>query len=116
MKVFFLLAIILATIQNVNAFNTTISYVGNVTTCNNGILSIDNQCICNYGYTTSDINDSCGYKQYSQAGAFILHVAFGYVGAGWFYIGRVGLGLASILPIVIGCCILPCLCSCLPCS
>jgi len=80
--------------------------------CNtNGTL-----CVCNSGYTTRYVYTQtnkiieCNYKQKKRITAFLLELFIGYAsGAGYFYIGRIGLGIAQTVffwsTIYISCCI-----------
>jgi len=78
-------------------------------------------CVCDNGYktfyTTNNTNaeniqhiNNCNYKQKSRMTAFLLELFLGYAtGVGYFYIGRISLGIAQTVffwgTICISCCI-----------
>jgi len=80
-------------------------------TCNDhGRCSINpaklGECVCDNGYTTQDSNSQCGYKQKPQVGAFLLELFLGGFGAGYFYVGLIGLGVGQLILTVVGTCII----------
>lgn len=89
--------------MNANTLCTLDSECGDYGRCHN------NKCKCDSGYYTQNSNNPCGYKQKKQLTAFLLQFFIGYLGAGHFYVGEIGLGVGEILlcivPAIFICCI-----------
>ena len=58
------------------------------------------QCVCNDGYVTHDPSTpgiQCNYEQKQQWVAVLLEYIFGWAGAGYWYVGQVGLAVTKLL-------------------
>lgn len=54
-------------------------------------------CNCNKFYSGNPYNSTCEYERFGQAEAWFLQFAFPYLGAGFFYLGNMSMGVATFL-------------------
>lgn len=92
-----------------NVGNCTASMCNNHGTCDD----TNTYCICESDYITFKSTDdtSCNYKQKNTLIAFLLEFFLGFAGIGYFYIGRISLGIgqlilncAGLIPFCVACC------------
>ena len=116
MKIFKLSILLIFCCYFVNAQNTTFVCVDGERSCsNNGRCNFDNtMCLCDNSYATfTNDNNSlcqngsqCCYKRKKQMTVFLVHFFLGGLGAGYFILGQIQYGLASLAMVTGGfCCV-----------
>ncbi|KAL6059138.1 TM2 domain-containing membrane protein YozV, variant 2 [Balamuthia mandrillaris] len=83
-------------------------------TCVKPAEDVAGECHCDEGYTNHEGTLDCDYQQKSKKSAFLLTFLLGPWGAGRFYLGYVGIGVAQLLISLFLCC-LPCVPFCCLC-
>lgn len=59
------------------------------------------ECICSPSYA----GDACDHRRKQRIGAFLLQFFLGTFGAGYFYLGHIGLGVGILMLSLFGCCL-----------
>jgi hypothetical protein len=100
-------------LQSINNFTCIPNAPSNPECSYKGVCTKDGKdCVCTIGYaSTREGVFKCDYEQKKALTAFLLEFFFGYLGAGYFYLGIINYGVGQLLLTVLGCipmCIVMC--------